>query len=116
MNQVRQEELTKFFQSCLLEYENFEALEDELVSQGDDVDQIFFERNKHLLSELRRKQEIYKKQVHLALERLERGHFGECFECGSEILEERLIACPEAINCISCQETLENAGGRPLSA
>ena len=44
-----------------------------------------------------------------ALERLERGDFGLCTECGQAIAEARLNAFPEAARCIVCQTAAEAA-------
>lgn len=46
--------------------------------------------------------------VHLALERLHEGSFGECLHCGQPIGEKRLEALPWTPYCIDCQEKLEN--------
>ena len=37
-----------------------------------------------------------------ALERIEKGEYGYCVECGEEISEGRLEARPEAALCINC--------------
>ncbi len=42
-----------------------------------------------------------------ALERLEAGTYGYCYECGEEIAEPRLRALPFAVRCKSCEEELE---------
>ena len=42
-----------------------------------------------------------------ALDRLEAGDFGECFECGEPINPMRLEADPTATLCINCAEALE---------
>lgn len=42
-----------------------------------------------------------------ALERLERGRYGLCEECGDEIEGARLEAVPFALYCFSCQKQLE---------
>ena len=50
------------------------------------------------------------KKISRALDKLNRGDFGVCEECGREILEERLTARPMAALCIKCkrmQETVE---------
>jgi DnaK suppressor protein len=45
-----------------------------------------------------------------AIQRLERGTYGSCAECGSEIAEARLKALPFAALCRSCQEQEEMKG------
>ena len=44
-----------------------------------------------------------------ALVRLEEGAYGNCFECGSEIAEQRLRALPFAVRCKDCEEARETA-------
>ena len=53
----------------------------------------------------RRRQHIV--EIDAALERIEAGDYGECFECGEVILPGRLEANPAATLCISCAEALE---------
>lgn len=50
-----------------------------------------------------------------ALERLARGDYGRCEECGGEIEPQRLHALPTARTCINCQQQRERVGGRSLS-
>ncbi len=47
-----------------------------------------------------------------ALNRLEDGTFGYCFECGEEIAERRLRALPFAVRCKDCEEAREVAEQR----
>lgn len=44
-----------------------------------------------------------------ALNRLEEGTYGNCFECGEEISPKRLRALPFAVRCKDCEEARENA-------
>jgi len=44
-----------------------------------------------------------------ALGRLEEGAYGNCFECGAEISEQRLRALPFAVRCKDCEEAREMA-------
>jgi DnaK suppressor protein len=44
-----------------------------------------------------------------ALGRLEEGAYGNCFECGAEISEQRLRALPFAVRCKDCEEARETA-------
>jgi DnaK suppressor protein len=46
-----------------------------------------------------------------ALERLERGTYGACTDCGTTIAAERLRATPQAARCMACQEKAERRGG-----
>lgn len=45
--------------------------------------------------------------LNLALERIERGEFGICVQCGKEISPERLEAVPHARLCIECKSKEE---------
>lgn len=42
-------------------------------------------------------------QLTAALERIERGTYGQCTECGRAIEPARLAAIPEAATCLQCQ-------------
>lgn len=46
------------------------------------------------------------KEINEALQRIEKGEYGKCSNCGCDcdIPEERLIALPEAKTCIKCEE------------
>ena len=47
------------------------------------------------------------KKIGKALARLEEGSYGNCYECGAEISEQRLRALPFAVRCKSCEESRE---------
>lgn len=42
-----------------------------------------------------------------ALDRYNRGEYGECMECGCEVSNKRLAAFPMALYCVDCQEDNE---------
>ncbi len=46
-------------------------------------------------------------KINAALERLEEGTYGYCYECGEEIAEKRLRALPFAERCRDCEEVRE---------
>ena len=48
-------------------------------------------------------------RINEALERLEEGTYGRCFECGEEIDPKRLRALPFAVRCKDCEEAREVA-------
>ena len=48
--------------------------------------------------------ELKLKDVNEALEKIKNGTYGICENCGKEITEERLRACPEARTCLKCNE------------
>ncbi len=51
-------------------------------------------------------------KINEALARLEEGDYGNCFECGEEIGEQRLRALPFAVRCKDCEEAREIAEQR----
>ncbi len=51
-------------------------------------------------------------RINEALNRLEEGTYGFCFECGDEITEARLRALPFAVRCKDCEEARETAEQR----
>ena len=51
-------------------------------------------------------------QLDEALRRLDEGTYGDCFECGNEIVGARLRALPFALLCKDCEETHEVAEQR----
>ena len=48
-------------------------------------------------------------RIDVALRRLEKGTYGQCFECGDEIAKARLLAIPFAVRCRDCEEARETA-------
>jgi DnaK suppressor protein len=51
-------------------------------------------------------------RINEALRRLDEGSFGNCYECGEEISEQRLRALPFAVRCKDCEEAREAAAER----
>ncbi len=51
-------------------------------------------------------------RINEALDRLDDGSYGRCFECGEEISEARLRALPFAVRCKDCEEAREVAANR----
>jgi DnaK suppressor protein len=51
-------------------------------------------------------------KINEALNRLEEGAYGNCFECGDEIAPQRLRALPFAVRCRECEEAREQAQRR----
>jgi DnaK suppressor protein len=50
--------------------------------------------------------ELKLKDINLALQKMKNGTYGICENCKKEIEEKRLLACPEAKTCLSCNENL----------
>ena len=64
-----------------------------------------FERGKDLgLQDAKR---LLRGKIDEALERIDRGDYGNCMICGQEIPRARLEALPYAVNCLNCRERLE---------
>lgn len=53
-------------------------------------------------------------EIKQALQRIERGDYGVCEECGDDIGVERLKAQPMTRVCVHCKKELENAERRKL--
>ncbi|SMC23648.1 RNA polymerase-binding protein DksA [Desulfacinum hydrothermale DSM 13146] len=64
------------------------------------------ERLWHLASRYRQ----LRREVHMALDRLEKDIYGYCEDCGDPIGESRLEVQPMARLCIDCQRELEKRG------
>jgi len=47
--------------------------------------------------------ELRLKNINLALEKIEKGRYGNCEKCGKEIDEKRLKISPEARFCLKCK-------------
>ena len=45
-----------------------------------------------------------------AVERVDRGEYGACVECGGEIAAARLRALPDVETCVECQDRRERCG------
>jgi DnaK suppressor protein len=70
------------------------------------------ELEKRLTLENRIRQEIA--SVEHALEKIEKGTYGKCENCGQDIAPERLEALPQATLCVNCKSLLaKNAKSRP---
>lgn len=45
-------------------------------------------------------------RIELALNKINRGHYGRCDKCGGAIPVERLELVPEALFCVDCEKKL----------
>lgn len=43
-------------------------------------------------------------QIERTLKRIDTGEYGFCADCGEKIPEKRLLAVPEAIRCVTCED------------
>ena len=55
------------------------------------------------------------RETESALERLTGPAYGKCTDCGGHIPVARLMAQPDALRCMDCQNRLEHTRGRPPS-
>jgi DnaK suppressor protein len=51
-------------------------------------------------------------KIDAALDRLQEGTYGDCFECGNEIAKARLGALPFAVRCKHCEDDRETVEQR----
>lgn len=72
------------------------------------------ELEKRLTLENRVRQDIA--EVEHALDKIEKGTYGLCDNCGQPISEERLEALPQAVLCIKCKALLTKNGKTSLPA
>ncbi len=77
---------------------------DEPVS-ADFSEQVTEMENEEIIHALDGEGRLELKKIKQALERLESGDYPYCSRCGAEIGEQRLVALPEADQCISCAQT-----------
>ena len=53
--------------------------------------------------------------IDAALERLDKGAYGRCVECGTTIAPARLAQAPEAARCVICQQRRESISSRRIA-
>jgi len=79
-------------------------------ASADDVDASVLNSAKEALFARNSQNRTQLHKVNLALERVQKGDFGVCVNCGVAIGLKRLQALPWAGNCIECQERSEQGG------
>ncbi len=72
-----------------------------MADQGTDT----MEREQQYMFASREQNFLY--HLDLALERIDKGEFGKCINCGQDINEERLEAAPHVRLCIDCKSKEE---------
>ncbi|MBT3983084.1 MAG: hypothetical protein HOE90_17140 [Bacteriovoracaceae bacterium] len=75
--------------------------------RSDEVDQANADVSNSERLRLRNRELFYSKKIGSALDRMSRGEYGDCEECGETIRFERLKARPTAELCINCKEESE---------
>ena len=73
--------------------EVFDAVESSEADIQDDIEFALIQMKSETLN-----------KINNALNRLEQGDYGNCFDCGDEIAENRLRALPFAVRCKDCEE------------
>lgn len=53
---------------------------------------------------LKKHEEKYLEMLNKSIERIEKGDYGKCIDCGNYISEERLEVLPTSLRCIECQK------------
>ncbi len=77
----------------------------------DDMDALQNGRDLEIENRIKGRSGLYLKKIDDALERIQKGSFGQCEECGDAISFERLKARPTATMCIKCKEDNERVEG-----
>ena len=109
MNKNKIAEFKKTFEDEKLRIESILSAksQSELDVDGDEVDKIQGSQISNVLTKLSERDISKLVKIKHALEKIEDGTFGECEECGEDIAEKRLIAKPDVVTCVFCQEKIE---------
>ena len=101
--------LTKEYENLINSINRNRAAADNITVENteDEGDLAIISHDKHLLSNLNQGAHNHLKFIKAALSALDKGQYGECLRCGTEINEKRLLAVPWATLCIRCQEETE---------
>ncbi len=73
----------------------------------DEMDMALAESSLTLAGRIRERESKLLSKIDEALERIDKGDYGECTSCGEEIGVKRLLARPVAGICIDCKEEQE---------
>ena len=81
----------------------------EIVTENtdDEYDLATLSQAKDLLYDLNESDFRRLRSIQDALKAIDSGQYGECFRCGEDINEKRLVALPWATLCLQCQEATE---------
>jgi RNA polymerase-binding protein DksA len=90
-----------------------DILDEAANRHGDDIDlaEADYEQEISIFLKSRTSDEI--RHIDEALDRVVKGMYGSCDECGDEIPKKRLEALPYTIYCVDCQQELEKASKEP---
>ncbi|MCD6326671.1 RNA polymerase-binding protein DksA [bacterium] len=82
--------------------------QDSAIQGGDFADIASMESNKVLRLRLRDREQKLLAKIDESLAKIEKGVYGICVSCGSDIEQERLEARPVATMCIQCKRDQES--------
>jgi DnaK suppressor protein len=74
---------------------------------ADALEEVAFKSTREIAVAQLHRESVIRRDVGLALKRLDDQTFGECIHCGNEISRRRLEAVPWAPFCIHCQESAD---------
>lgn len=80
---------------------------DEEESFPDPTDRASVESDRNFVLRIRDRERKLISKIREALDRIEKGTYGICEECGEEISEQRLLARPVTTLCIDCKTSQE---------
>ncbi len=80
---------------------------DEEESFPDPTDRASVESDRNFMLRIRDRERKLISKIREALDRIEKGTYGVCEECGEEISEQRLLARPVTTLCIDCKTSQE---------
>lgn len=107
---VRRQELERQLAEHLHGQTRAERAHDVLTQDGDDAPQRLPERD--IAAALTNQEQAELERVTAALQRLERGDYGRCVDCGIDIPFDRLKAEPWALRCVDCEAARERTAAR----
>lgn len=80
---------------------------DEEESFPDPTDRASVESDRNFMLRIRDRERKLISKIREALDRIDKGTYGICEECGEEISEQRLLARPVTTLCIDCKTSQE---------
>lgn len=80
---------------------------DEEESFADPTDRATIESDRNFMLRIRDRERKLISKIREALDRIDKGTYGICEECGEEISEQRLLARPVTTLCIDCKMSQE---------
>jgi len=105
IDECKKKLIEKYNELVNINYKN-----EELIPEvGDDIDLAKIALDKEILQELTDTQQNLLSLISIALEKIEKGNYGQCERCKKSITMERLKVLPWARNCINCQTNEEHS-------